>query len=39
MPEDTPAVAARPRIIDTDVHNAFADVRAELKPHLTTTGS
>ncbi len=29
-----PALSPRPRIIDTDVHNAFADIRAELRPYL-----
>lgn len=30
----SPALPLRPRIIDTDVHNAFADIRAELGPYL-----
>lgn len=30
----SPALPLRPRIIDTDVHNAFADIRAELRPYL-----
>ncbi len=30
----TPASSSRPRIIDADVHNAFADIRAELRPYL-----
>ena len=34
MTENTPVAASRPRLIDTDVHNAFADVRQELKPYL-----
>ena len=34
MLENTPAITARPGLIDTDVHNAFANVREELRPYL-----
>jgi hypothetical protein len=30
----SPASSPRPRIIDADVHNAFADIRAELRPYF-----
>jgi hypothetical protein len=29
-----PALSPRPRLVDTDAHNVFADIRAELRPYL-----